>query len=149
MFQITKGGLGGYYSWHSRVWDPRYPEGSTGLLVSRSRGHQVPGQGLACVGQTCSEGCGSIVLLPVCEAGLKFVQASWWEGPVLAYCWVQNDHVCGVSWGSKEKGAAENEMVGWHLWLMGHEFEQTLGGSEGQGSLACCSPWGHKESDTT
>ena len=38
-------------------------------------------------------------------------------------------------------------MVGWHYRLNGHEFEQTL--SEGQGSLACCSPWGHKELDTT
>ena len=40
-------------------------------------------------------------------------------------------------------------MVGWHHWLNGHEFEQTPGDSEGQGGLACCSPWGHKESDTT
>ena len=43
----------------------------------------------------------------------------------------------------------EDEMVGWHHWLKGHEIEQTLGGSEGQGKLACCSPWGHKESDMT
>ena len=40
-------------------------------------------------------------------------------------------------------------MVGWHHQLDGHEFEQTLGDGEGQGSLACCSPWGHKESDMT
>ena len=40
-------------------------------------------------------------------------------------------------------------MVGWHHRLNGHEFEQTLGGGEGQGSLTCCSPWGHTESDTT
>ena len=40
-------------------------------------------------------------------------------------------------------------MVGWHHRLNGHEFEQTLGDGEGQGSLACCSPWGCKESDTT
>ena len=43
----------------------------------------------------------------------------------------------------------EDEMVGWHHWLNGHEFEQTLGHGEGQGSLACCSPWGRKELDTT
>ena len=42
-----------------------------------------------------------------------------------------------------------DEMVGWHHRLNGHEFEQTPGDSEGQGSLACCSPWGHKESETT
>ena len=38
----------------------------------------------------------------------------------------------------------ENEMVGWHHRLNGHEFEQNLGDSEGQGNLACCSPWGHR-----
>ena len=43
----------------------------------------------------------------------------------------------------------EDEMVGWHHLLNGHEFEQILRDSEGQGSLACCSPWGHKESDMT
>ena len=43
----------------------------------------------------------------------------------------------------------EDEMVGWHHRLNGHEFEQALGDDEGPGSLACCSPWGHKESDTT
>ena len=43
----------------------------------------------------------------------------------------------------------EDEMVGWHHQLTGHEFEQTPGDGEGQGSLACCSPWGRKESDTT
>ena len=43
----------------------------------------------------------------------------------------------------------EDEMVGWHHRLSGHEFEQTLGDNEGQGSLACCSPWAHKEADTT
>ena len=43
----------------------------------------------------------------------------------------------------------ENEMVGWHHQLNGHEFEQALGVGEGQGSLACCSPWGRRESDMT
>ena len=43
--------------------------------------------------------------------------------------------------------ATEDEMVGWHHRLNGHEFEPTLEDSEGQGSLACCSPWGPKESD--
>ena len=43
----------------------------------------------------------------------------------------------------------EDEMVGWHHRLNGHEFEQTLGVGYGQGGLACCSPWGHNESDMT
>ena len=52
-------------------------------------------------------------------------------------------------WRQEEKGATENEMVGWHHWLNVHEFEQAQGNSEGRGSLVCCSLWGHKESDTT
>ena len=43
----------------------------------------------------------------------------------------------------------EDEMVGWYHQLNGHEFEQTLGDGERQGSLVCCGPWGHKELDTT
>ena len=49
----------------------------------------------------------------------------------------------------RRRGTTEDEMVGWHHRLDGHESEQTLGGSDGQGSLVYCSPWGHKESDTT
>ena len=49
----------------------------------------------------------------------------------------------------EEKGTTENEMVGWHHRLCGHVFEQAPGVSDGQGGLACCSPWGYKESDTT
>ena len=55
----------------------------------------------------------------------------------------------GADWQQEEKGTTENKMVGWHHWLDGHEFEQALGVSDGQGSLACCSPWGCKESDLT
>ena len=47
-------------------------------------------------------------------------------------------------WRQEEKGMTEDEMVGGNHWLNGHEFEQALGDGEGQGSLACCSPWGHK-----
>ena len=49
----------------------------------------------------------------------------------------------------KEKGMTEDETVGWHHQLNGLEFEQALGDGEGLGSLMCCSPWGHKDSDTT
>ena len=55
----------------------------------------------------------------------------------------------GKDWRQEKKGMTEDEMVGWHHWLNGHEFEQAPGDSEGQGSLACCSPWGLKESDMT
>ena len=50
---------------------------------------------------------------------------------------------------SKGEEATEDEMAGWHHQLHGHEFEQALGDNEGQGSLACSSPWGHKELDMT
>ena len=49
----------------------------------------------------------------------------------------------------EENGATEDEMVGWHHQLKGHEFEQALGENKGQGSLVCSSPWGHRESDMT
>ena len=47
----------------------------------------------------------------------------------------------GKDWRQEEKGTTEDEMVGWHHWLDGHEFEQALGVGDGQGSLARCSPW--------
>ena len=62
---------------------------------------------------------------------------------------IGKDPDAGKDWGWEEKGTTEDEMVGWHHWLKGHEFEQTPEDNEGQGSLASCSPWGHKESDTT
>ena len=52
-------------------------------------------------------------------------------------------------WRQEEKGTTEDEMVGWHHWLNGYDFEQAPEDGEGQGSLACCSPWRHKELDTT
>ena len=53
----------------------------------------------------------------------------------------------GKTEGRRRWGCTEDEMVGWHHWLTGQEFAQTLGYSEGQGNLVCCSPWGCKESD--
>ena len=54
----------------------------------------------------------------------------------------------GKDW-KQEKGMTEDEMVGWHHWLDGQEFEQASGVGDEQGSLACCSPWGRKELDAT
>ena len=55
----------------------------------------------------------------------------------------------GRDWGQEEKGMTEDEMAGCHHRLDGHEFERTPGVGDGQGGLACCNLWGHKESDTT
>ena len=60
----------------------------------------------------------------------------------------EKDPDAGKDGGQKKKRATEDELVGWHRRLNEHEFEQTLGASEGQGSLACCSSWGCKELDT-
>ena len=73
------------------------------------------------------------------------------ETPILAN-WgeeltVEKDPDAGKDWGQEEKGITEDEMVGWHHRLYGHEFEQAPGVGVGQGSLMCCSPWVHKESD--
>ena len=55
----------------------------------------------------------------------------------------------GKDWGQKEKRASEDEMAGWYHQCNEHELGQTLGGGEGQGGLVCCSPWAHRELDTT
>ena len=60
---------------------------------------------------------------------------------------VVKDHDAGRDWKQDEKGTTEDEMVRWHLWLDGHEFEKAPGVGDGQEGLVCCSPWGHKESD--
>ena len=66
--------------------------------------------------------------------------------PPDAKSWVIGiDPDAGKDWGQEKKGTTEDEMVGWHHRLNGHEFEQTPGDGEGQGSLVCCSPWGHRD----
>ena len=62
---------------------------------------------------------------------------------------LEKDTEAGKDQWQEEKGTTKDEMVGWLHWLNGHEFEQAPGEDEGQGSLVCCSPWGHKESDMT
>ena len=62
---------------------------------------------------------------------------------------IGKDPDAGKDWRREEKGMTEDEMVGWHHQLDGHEFEQAPGVGDGQGSLACCSTWGLKESGTT
>ena len=62
---------------------------------------------------------------------------------------IRKDPDAGKDWGQEEKGTTEEEMVGWHHWFDGHEFEQAPGDGEGQGSLACCRTQGGKELDTT
>ena len=69
------------------------------------------------------------------------ILTTWCEEPTH---WKDPD--AGKDW---EQEATENQMIGWHHWLNGHESEQTPGDGEGQGSVACCSSQGHKESDTT
>ena len=76
------------------------------------------------------------------------------ETPILwppqAKSWLTGkDSDAGRAWGQEEKGMTEDEMAGWHHWLDGREFGWTPGVDGGQGGLACCSSWGHKESDMT
>ena len=73
------------------------------------------------------------------------------ETPVLwpphAKSWLLGkDSDAGRDWGQEEKGTTEDEMAGWHHWLNGRVFAWTPGVGDGQGDLACCSPWGRKES---
>ena len=84
------------------------------------------------IGRTDSEAKALILWLPYAESGLT-----------------GKDPDAGKDWRQEEKGMTEDEMVGWHHQFDGHEFEQALGNGDGQGSLACCSPWGCRELDTT
>ena len=88
---------------------------------------------------------------------IRIIQSTDWtdaEAPVLwppdEKSWLPGrDPDASKDWGQEEKGVTEDEIVGWHHRLNGHEFKQTPGDSQGQGSLMCCSPWGHKELDMT
>ena len=71
------------------------------------------------------------------------------EGWVLKNWLIGKDPDAGKDWRCEEKGKTEDDRVGWHHWLDGHEFDQALGVGDGQGGLVCFSPRGHKELDTT
>ena len=62
---------------------------------------------------------------------------------------IGKDPDSGKDWRQEEKRMTEDEMIGWHHWFNGQEFEQALGVGDGQGRLACCSPWDRKELDMT
>ena len=82
--------------------------------------------------------------------GRTDVEAETPTWPPNAKSWlIWKDPDAGKDWGQEEKGATEDEMVGWHHWLSEHGFGWTPAVSDGQGGLAYCSSWGHKESDTT
>ena len=116
--------------------------------------------------------CGFLSVCPLMEKDKRLMEASWWERltegeagscsetysetPILWppdvknwLIWKQPD--AGKDWRWEEKGMrmTEDEIVGWHHRLNGHEFEWAPGVSDGQRGLVCCSPWGHKESDMT
>ena len=80
------------------------------------------------------------------DTTLMAESGSWWKWKSWLF---GKDPDAGKDWGQEEKWVTEDEIAGWHHQLNGHELEQTPGDSEGQGSLACCSPWSCKESDMT
>ena len=75
------------------------------------------------------------------------------EAPILwppdMNSWLRKDPDAGKDWRQEEKRVTEDEMVGWHHWLNGHELGHTPGDDEGQGSLVCYSPWGQEELNMT
>ena len=88
---------------------------------------------------------------PGCSLGRTDFEAETlilWPPDVKSWL-IGKDPDAGKDWRQEEKGMTEDEMVGWHHLLNGHKFEQAPGDSGGQRSLACCRPWGCKESDTT
>ena len=97
----------------------------------------------------------------IIQSILKEIDQSWVftgrtdfeaETPILwpldAKNWLMGkDPDTGKDWRQEEKGMTEDELFGWHHWLHRHKFEQAPGIGDGQGSQACCSPWGCKDSD--
>ena len=81
--------------------------------------------------------------------GRSDVEAAILWSPDVKKWLIGKDPDARKDWRQEEKGSTEDEMVGWHHWLNGHEFEQAPETGDGQGSLVCCSLWGHKESDMT
>ena len=79
------------------------------------------------------------------ERLMLFALAIWCKKNWLIW----KDPDAGKDWRPKEKGTTEDEMVGWHHWLNGHEFGWTPGVGDGQEGLACCGSWGRKESERT
>ena len=81
----------------------------------------------------------------------------WWECGLIPMLWppdakswlIGKDPDAGRDWEQEEKEMTEDERAGWHHWLYGHEFGWTPGVGDGQGGLAWCDSWGHKELDTT
>ena len=112
--------------WLSRLFES--PLDSKGIKPIKPKGNQ-PG---ICIGRTCAEAEAPVLWPP--DVKSRFIG----KGPD-----------AGKDWRQEEKGTTEDEMVRLHHWLNGHEFEQTPGDSVGQRSLARCSPWSCKESDTT
>ena len=97
-------------------------------------------------GRALKNWCFWIVMLKILKSPLDRDQilyfSHWCKGPThwnILWCWER--------WRVEGEGVREEEMIGWLHWLDGHEFEQTTKDSEGQESLECCSPWGHKELD--
>ena len=86
--------------------------------------------------------------------GVHWKDWCWsWNSNTLATCCEELTHLkwpwCSKDWGQEEKGMTEDETAGWHHRLDEHESEWTPGVGDGQGGLASCDSWGHKESDTT
>ena len=86
----------------------------------------------------------SILKEPVLNIHWKDWCWSWNSNTYVKNWVIWKDPDAGKDWKQEEKRMTEDEMFGWHHWFNGHEFEQTPGDGEEQGSLACCSPWGHK-----
>ena len=87
----------------------------------------------------------------LCNPRRTYGWNDWCSNTFATWCkelTIEKDPDTGKDWRQEEKGMTEDEMVGWHHWLDGHEFEQAPGVGDGQRSLMCCSPWGSQKNQT-
>ena len=114
------------WCWRRILWVPWAARGSNQSVIREIN------QSWICIGRTDAEAATPILWPPDVKNWL-----------------IRKDPDAGKDRRQEETEITEDEMVGWHHRLNGHEFEQAPGVGDGQGSLVCCSPWGCKESDTT
>ena len=135
---------------------PAVMYGCESWTIKKAEGQRIAAFDLWCLEKTLESPLDGKEIKPIKPKGNQswiFTGRTDAEAPVLwppdaKSCLIRTDPDAGKDWRQK-KGMTEDEMVGWHHRLNGCEFEQALGDGEGQGSLACCSPWGSKESDMT
>ena len=137
------------------MWEVDYKENSTELMLLNCGVGEDSWESFGLQGDPTSHPKGNESWIFIGRTDVEAEAPILWP-PDAKYWLIWKDPDAGKDWRQEEKGMTEDKMVGCHHWLHGHdeishghEFEWAPGVGDAQGSLACCSPWGHKKSDMT